>query len=63
MRSNKELTNKEFIISQSIKRAMVSLNMGDYYNAEMNLHTALQDLMLLDNRSKCVAPAIATKLL
>ncbi len=52
MRSNKELTNKEFIISQSIKRAMVSLNMGDYYNAEMNLHTALQDLMLLDNRSK-----------
>lgn len=48
MKSNKELTNEEFIISQNIKRAMVFLHEGDYHNAEMNLHTALQKLMPLN---------------
>ena len=49
MRSNKELSNVEFIISQNIKRAMVYLHEGDYHNAEMNLHTALEKLMPLNN--------------
>lgn len=48
MRTNKELTNIEFIISQNIKRAMVSLHDGDYHNAEMSLHTALQKLIPLN---------------
>lgn len=45
MKTNKELTNEEFIISQHLKRAMVSLHEGDYHNAEMNLHKALQYIM------------------
>lgn len=48
MRNNKELNETEFAISQHIKRAMVSLHEGDYHNAEMNLHTALQKLMPLN---------------
>lgn len=49
MKTNKELTNEEFIISQNLKRALVNLHNGDYHNAEMNLHTALQKLMPLNN--------------
>lgn len=45
MKTNKELTNEEFIISQNIKRAMVDFYNGDYHNAEMNLHKALQYIM------------------
>jgi hypothetical protein len=53
MRSNKELSNEEFLISQHLKRALSSLYDGNYHNAEMNLHTALQRLMPL-NTSKTV---------
>ena len=44
MKSNKELTNEEFIVSQNLKRAMVYLHEGDYHNAEMNLRAALHAL-------------------
>ena len=53
MKTNKELTNEEFIISQNLKRALMNLHDGNYHNAEMNLHTALQKLMPL-NTSKTV---------
>jgi len=53
VKTNKDLTNEEFIISQHLKRALSSLYDGDYHNAEMNLHTALQRLMPL-NTSKTV---------
>lgn len=48
MKSNKELTNHEFIISQNLKRALMNLHDGDYHSAEMNLHRALQHLMPLN---------------
>lgn len=48
MKANADLSNDEFIISQHIKRAMVYLHDGDYHNAEMNLHDALQKLMPLN---------------
>ena len=47
-RTNKDLSNEEFLISQNIKRAMLNLYDGDYHNAEMNLHDALQKLMPLN---------------
>ena len=48
MRTNKQLNETEFAISQNIKRAMVFLHEGDYHNAEMNLHDALEKLMPLN---------------
>lgn len=42
MRSNKDLTNHEFIASQNIKRAMVNLYDGDYNGVEECLGKALE---------------------
>jgi uncharacterized protein HemY len=42
MRSNKELTDYEFIASNNIKRAMINLFDGDYNEVEKYLGEALE---------------------
>lgn len=42
MRTNKELSNEEFLASQKIKRAMIKLYDGDLNGVEMEIGEALE---------------------
>ena len=44
MRSNKDLTNLEFEISLSIKRALNALGRNDFEDARNHLYSALSNL-------------------
>lgn len=50
MKTNKELNETEFAISQQVKRAMLNIHEGDHENAEINLRAALRKLSSINYR-------------